>query len=414
MISDKNRSLALAKYYAHLPYYSALDNNGRQKFDTRCVQISKSIQIKGMEGIKLSLEMYALIAASIVQITFGFSRFFIPAFKRILLYPSSFYHSGNKVWMKGFASANTLALSWDDFLQGYAKPNDNYNLGLHELAHALHLNLRAGQVSDKVFDYYFLHWEDESIPHLNELQNKTPHFLREYAGENIHEFFAVCVEHFFENPKLFKAHLPELYLRTSLLLNQDPLSVDTNYSLDLGPTSSKIHRKNASLANARYIHEEGNWTLALSAVGIFAGPALIYLNTDNTFIGLDKLLLCILLLTFLGLGARNWFFQRGLYDNFFFFLLFCLGGFGMLGTSALAILNNHIILETRKEIHVVTDTDSHNILHFNIADERYRDYESVLMFTPDMPKPHVGVKVEMNIGTGLLGVDNLESLQVVY
>lgn len=51
-------------------------------------------------------------------------------------------------------------------------------------------------------------------------------FLRSYASTNQQEFFAVCVEHFFEASKSFRENLPQLYSHLCILLNQDPLQPD--------------------------------------------------------------------------------------------------------------------------------------------------------------------------------------------
>ena len=60
--------------------------------------------------------------------------------------------------------------------------------------------------------------------------NKGPQFLRDYAKSNIHEFWAVCVEHFFEAPVQFKEQLPELYIAMCNVLNQDMAQRIFDYS----------------------------------------------------------------------------------------------------------------------------------------------------------------------------------------
>ncbi|HSJ68492.1 MAG TPA: zinc-dependent peptidase, partial [Anditalea sp.] len=50
---------------------------------------------------------------------------------------------------------------------------------------------------------------------------------RSQARENIHEFFAVSVEAFFENTIAFKAYHPEMYECLVFLLRQDPLVLYT-------------------------------------------------------------------------------------------------------------------------------------------------------------------------------------------
>ena len=56
------------------------------------------------------------------------------------------------------------------------------------------------------------------------MQEGEKNLLGDYAGTNYHEFWAVSVEMFFENPVEYKHHLPELYEAMACVLNQDPLS----------------------------------------------------------------------------------------------------------------------------------------------------------------------------------------------
>ena len=51
---------------------------------------------------------------------------------------------------------------------------------------------------------------------------KGEHYLRAYAFTNEYEFFAVSIEHFFEDPKGMKAAHPDLYDCLKKLINQDP------------------------------------------------------------------------------------------------------------------------------------------------------------------------------------------------
>ena len=47
--------------------------------------------------------------------------------------------------------------------------------------------------------------------------------FREYGATNIHEFFAVSSENFFERPNAFFAYDPNLYLSMTKIYNQNPL-----------------------------------------------------------------------------------------------------------------------------------------------------------------------------------------------
>jgi Mlc titration factor MtfA (ptsG expression regulator) len=60
------------------------------------------------------------------------------------------------------------------------------------------------------------------------MQEGNRNLLGEYAAVNYHEFWAVSVETFFENPVCMKHDLPELYQAMVDLLRQDPLQSKNN------------------------------------------------------------------------------------------------------------------------------------------------------------------------------------------
>ena len=64
------------------------------------------------------------------------------------------------------------------------------------------------------------------------IRNDEDSFLRNYAGKSEREFFAVCIEHFFEAPKEFSDELPDIYIPLCNLLNQDPRNAHCDYLLE--------------------------------------------------------------------------------------------------------------------------------------------------------------------------------------
>jgi Mlc titration factor MtfA (ptsG expression regulator) len=60
------------------------------------------------------------------------------------------------------------------------------------------------------------------------MQGGNRNLLGEYAAVNYHEFWAVSVETFFENPVCLKHELPDLYEAMVSLLRQDPLNMKSN------------------------------------------------------------------------------------------------------------------------------------------------------------------------------------------
>jgi hypothetical protein len=113
-----------------------------------------------------------------------------------------------------------IAFSWKRFMEGVRNPHDAVNLGLHEFAHALFLNNIGGY-----HNRHFVEAIDEwRVIVANLMEEKAIYdFFRSYAFNDKMELFAVSVEHFFETPEAFHAHLPQLYDVMCRVLNQNPM-----------------------------------------------------------------------------------------------------------------------------------------------------------------------------------------------
>ena len=96
------------------------------------------------------------------------------------------------------------------------------------MAHALaYVNFITQTDEDKHFKKEFTNFSKVARPVFTAMQNGRRNILGEYAGTNYHEFWAVAVEVFFENPVRFKHELPDLYKAMATVLNQDPLQYVT-------------------------------------------------------------------------------------------------------------------------------------------------------------------------------------------
>ena len=220
-------------YLSSIAYFKLLSGSGKMVFIKRVRGIANTKKFRGMHGHKVTEEMKVRLSATLVQLTYGLPDTEIRSFRKILIFPDTFFNPTNKVQMKGFTSptSGTLAVSWPDFVHGYTIPDDNYNLGLHELAHALHINA-AKSKGTADFKANFKFWTERSLRDFYNLKENREDFFREYGGTNFHEFFAVVVEHFFESPRAFFETLPRLYIRTCALLNQNPLNKNNDYKFD--------------------------------------------------------------------------------------------------------------------------------------------------------------------------------------
>jgi Mlc titration factor MtfA (ptsG expression regulator) len=207
-------------------YYQRLIVRDKQRFARRVEKFISKKEFIGKGGLTVTSEMSILIAASAIQLTFGLEQFMLGNFTTIFVYPKEYYNRFTKKYHKGEVNLNgVIVFSWEDFKEGYAVDNDNYNLGLHEMAHALRFDKMRSDVYDRFFAVYIDRWIMSGLDEFHRVKKGNASMLRQYAGTNINEFFSVCVEYFFESPALMKEKLPEIYKHMCVLLNQDPLQV---------------------------------------------------------------------------------------------------------------------------------------------------------------------------------------------
>jgi Mlc titration factor MtfA (ptsG expression regulator) len=201
-------------------FYQILDNQEQTKFRSRLVVLLQNKWFIGKAGLNLHDVMILFISASMVQITFGLKTFDFPRFNKIALFPDTFYSGMIEREVKGLTvyHSGLVIMSWPHAYDGHSNPNDKINLMLHELAHALYLDY----FGNRRMLYGFDDWQQVAFPEFESMRRNDEHpFLRQYASTNIHEFWAVCVEHFFEAPFEFRRQLPALYQSMCKILNQD-------------------------------------------------------------------------------------------------------------------------------------------------------------------------------------------------
>ncbi|MDX1470034.1 MAG: zinc-dependent peptidase [Flavobacteriaceae bacterium] len=205
------------------PFYRKLKPKHQKYFEHRVASFIKDKRFIGRESLMVTDEMKVLISATAVMITFGFRDFYIGLINRIFLYPDKFYSKVNKSFHKGEFNPRlqSLVLSWKHFRQGFEVRDDKVNLGIHEFAHAVHLNsIKEGDISSTIFSDSFQELTD-LLTENKELREEliTSNYFRKYAYTNKFEFLAVIIESFIESPEEFQAQFPEIYDKTKQMLN---------------------------------------------------------------------------------------------------------------------------------------------------------------------------------------------------
>ncbi|MFA6262256.1 MAG: zinc-dependent peptidase [Bacteroidia bacterium] len=213
-------------------YYRNLSPKAKNKFLARLCKVLEQSEFAGHHGLEITDEMKVCVLFSKIQLTFGLRRFHFKRFKKFILYPESFYSRYFESYLKGLTSgAGFVSFSWHDFQEGYLVHNDKFNLGLHEMAHALRLELQHTEYPGWKTIYLNGKMDQKALEEMKLAERDVPNILREYAFTSKEEFFSVCVEYFFEVPELLKAHKPEIFDTLSGMLNQNPMHIHSDYSL---------------------------------------------------------------------------------------------------------------------------------------------------------------------------------------
>ena len=206
------------------PYYRSLTKAGKDRFLNRLLHF---IKVKKFDYIDIEPEesMPLLVGAAAIQLTFGLEHYLLDYFRTIRILRDKYRYGPYKMPFEGHVSEDGIYLSWAHFLREFTDYSDGQNVGLHEMAHALtYVNFSVQDGRDKAFHDYFSEFSTVARPIFERMQAGETNLLDPYAATNYQEFWAVCIETFFERSNSFRRQLPELYFSLCALLNQDPLT----------------------------------------------------------------------------------------------------------------------------------------------------------------------------------------------
>ena len=226
----RNRSFAASKdsfdtlLARFNPYYRSLNGPVRERFLRRVLLF---MEVKKFEYIDIEPDesMPLLISAAAVQLTFGLDHFLLDYFEKIHILRDKYRFGLYNMPFEGHVCDDGIYLSWAQFVREFTDYSDGQNVGLHEMAHALsYVNFTVQNGRDHTFHRRFTKFSAVARPIFERMQAGENTILDPYAATNYQEFWAVCIETFFERPTPFKRQQPELYDSLCTLLNQDPLT----------------------------------------------------------------------------------------------------------------------------------------------------------------------------------------------
>lgn len=208
-------------------FYKKLHPKNKKYFEHRVVNFISNYSFFGKENLKITKEIKILIAVSSTMLTFGMRNYLYTVFDKIIVYPNAYYSTLNNANHKGEFNPKlkVIVFSWSDFKDGLIKKEDNYNLGLHEFAHALlfesqkEKKSKNSRVSFDIFSDNFFEIKKIIEQPENLKSILAQKYFRDYAFTNSVEFIAVILEYFFETPDQFKQEFPDLFDKVKKMIN---------------------------------------------------------------------------------------------------------------------------------------------------------------------------------------------------
>lgn len=208
------------------PYYRKLNPTLRERFLHRTIVFMEEKKFHYVE-IDPEERMPLLISSVAVQISFGLDNYLMDFFKDIFIMRTNYHFGLSTIPFEGHVNSQGIYLSWSNFEKAFGDYTDGSNVGLHEMAHALaYVNFVAREGGDSYFRKRFKTFSQTGRQIFNAMQKGERNMLGTYASTNYQEFWAVCIEYFFEQSNRMQKELPMLYRELCVLLNQDPLSAN--------------------------------------------------------------------------------------------------------------------------------------------------------------------------------------------
>jgi Mlc titration factor MtfA (ptsG expression regulator) len=232
-------------------FYQSLDPAAQARFRT---ELKVFLHEKRITGIKTEVDTTTrvLTAASAIIPIFGFPEWEWDQIGEVLIYPTrfnrSFEHGDGKdhaiLGMVGTGFMNRIMiLAKPDLIDGFRRPTDSRNVGLHEFAHLVD---KADGVIDGVptlglGQQAIGPWMELVRKKMAEIESGRSNINR-YALTNEAEFFAVVSEYFFERPESLHQEHPELYAALQQAFNQDTRGLLSGFRQVFSRSPRKISR----------------------------------------------------------------------------------------------------------------------------------------------------------------------------
>ena len=226
-----------ASSIAHWQY---LDDDERAQMGEDADRLLRTKHWEAARGFELTDEIRVVIAvqASLLVLGLGFESY--REVKAIVVHPTTMVRTAPRAGpvagvvvegplpILGEAAhrGGPITIAWDAASDGARHPERGFNVVYHEFAHKLDmLNYVVDGTPPLADEETRARWIEVCTDAYERVRAGTEGgLLRDYAGVNPGEFFAVATEVFFDIPDRMRAHERDLYEVLSGFYRQDPAS----------------------------------------------------------------------------------------------------------------------------------------------------------------------------------------------
>jgi Mlc titration factor MtfA (ptsG expression regulator) len=201
----------------HMPYYQQLTPENKKQFRDRVFLYIEGHDFSAQAMDDVPEDVKLVIAASAVQLTFGFDDFLLDRFEKIIIYPKPFpspQYPRNFHASEIYEEDGVILYAAEHLMLGFMQPKQYYNIALHELVKAFRVqypNIEFPELPDDIWEKMetVSGFSKEAIHRWINLEGLSP--------------IPISIVHFFMYPQAFQAVLPDLFELYTRLFRQNPL-----------------------------------------------------------------------------------------------------------------------------------------------------------------------------------------------
>lgn len=216
-------------------HWKLLDAVELRRMETLVASFFHDTRWEAANGFELTDELRVLISAQASMLLLGLEIDSYPQLTSVIVHPSTVRLRGEHAAGGGLRRSGTLTLagqahyrgpvvlSWAAARRGARFPAGGQNVVYHEFAHQLDMLDGATDGTPPLSgDAQRRHWVAVCTEAYDTVRAEGSPVLRQYAGTNPAEFFAVATEVFFNRPREVREHEPALYAALQGFYRQDP------------------------------------------------------------------------------------------------------------------------------------------------------------------------------------------------